>query len=374
MILVLNCGSQSIKWKLFDLDLKVVKEGKCVVLNQKIFQKSLEDELKKIDGKKIDAVGHRVVHGKDVFREPTIITEENIQKLEALNDLAPLHNPFNVLGIKICQRIFEGVPQIAVFDTEFFKDLPERVFTYALPDEIVKEFGFRRYGFHGISHEYVAKKACEILEEQAKKVHPVKYRGAVISAKPKLFDRARIITCHLGGGSSITAIKNGKAVDTSMGFTPMQGLVMMTRAGDMDSGVVLELVREFTLDKANEILNKGSGIKGICGEEDMLKVLERVKSGDAKAKLAFDVFVYSIKKYIGAYYAILGGCDVLAFTGSIGSGFSITRDTICKDLSILKMPTAKPSSMRDGKAIGTKVLAIETDEELAIAQKILINK
>jgi acetate kinase len=285
---------------------------------------------------KIDAVGHRVVHGKNIFREPVKITEDNLKELEKLNNLAPLHNPFNILGIKTCQKIFQGVPQIAVFDTEFFKDLPEVAYTYALPEEIVKEFGFRRYGFHGISHEYVAKKAADKIK--------------------KPFNKLKIITCHLGGGSSITAIKNGKGIDTSMGFTPMQGLVMMTRTGDMDLGVVLGLAREFTLDKATEILNKESGVKGICGQGDMLKVLEMAGAGDKKAKLALDVFVYSVQKYIGAYCAILGGCDALVFTGSIGSGSKKIRDMIYKNLEILKK---------------TKILAIETDEEFAIVRKII---
>jgi len=343
MILVLNCGSQSIKWKVFDKKLKVAKEGKCPVLNQETFQDSLEKELEKVKGLQIEAVGHRVVHGKDIFREPTIITQENIGKLEALNHLAPLHNPYNVLGIKTCQKIFNHIPQVAVFDTEFFKNLPEKAYTYALPEEIIKEFGFRRYGFHGISHEYVAKLA-------AKKIK-------------KPFEKIKIITVHLGGGASVAAIKNGQVIDTSMGFTPMQGLVMMTRSGDLDLGVVLELVREFTLDKTNEILNKQSGIKGICGEGDMLKVLSVAKSGDKKAKLALDVFTYSIQKYIGAYFSILGGCDALVFTGTIGAGTpddrkssKIIRDMVCKNLKILNK---------------TKVLAIDTDEELAIAQKVL---
>ncbi|MCX6720269.1 MAG: acetate/propionate family kinase [Candidatus Staskawiczbacteria bacterium] len=336
MILVLNCGSQSIKWKVFDQDLKVAQEGKCAVLNQESFQKSLDEELKKISGLKIEAVGHRVVHGKDIFKEPTEITEGNIADLEKLNHLAPLHNPFNVLGIKACQNIFKGVPEIAVFDTEFYKDLPEQAFTYALPEAIVKEFGFRKFGFHGISHEYVAGKAAEMIK--------------------KPFSKLKIISCHLGGGASITAIKNGKAVDTSMGFTPLQGLVMMTRVGDIDSGVVLELVREFTLDRTKEILNKESGVKGICGENDMLRVLDMVEKGDKKAILALDVFVYSIQKYIGSYFAILGGCDVLVFTGSIGAGSKKIRDMICENLDILKK---------------AKVLAIPTDEESAIAEKVL---
>ena len=342
MILVLNCGSQSIKWKVFDKDLKVIKFGSRVVFDQETFQKFLEEELNKLKGMEIVAVGHRVVHGKDIFVEPTEMTEENIKKVELFSNLAPLHNPFNVLGIKICQRIFEGIPQVAVFDTEFFKDLPETAYTYALPENIVNEFGFRKYGFHGISHEYVAMKAAEIMG--------------------KSFDKLRIITCHLGGGSSITAIKNGKAIDTSMGFTPMQGAVMMTRAGDMDSGIILELVREFTLDKAKKILNEESGIKGICGESDMLEVLRIIDNKKTenpersrRVELALDVFVYSIQKYIGSYFAILGGCDVLVFTGAIGAGSEKIRNMVCENLEILKK---------------TRVLVIETDEELAIANKI----
>ena len=292
--------------------------------------------MAKISGLKIDVIGHRVVHGGGKFIKPIKITDENLAELEKFNHLAPLHNPFNILVIKTCQSIFKNIPQFAVFDTEFFSNLPEESYTCALPENIVKEFGFKKYGFQGISHEFVAKQA------------------AVLAKKP--FNKLNIITCHLGGGSSITAIKKGKVIDTSMGFTPLDGLVMMTRPGNIDAGIVLELVRNFSLDKASEILNKDSGIKGICGEGDMLKVLEMVKNGDKKAKLALDIFVYSIKKYIGAYYAVLGGCDILVFTGSIGSGSAKIRNMICKDLKILSK---------------TKVLAIETNEELEIASKIL---
>jgi len=328
MILVLNCGSQSIKWKVFNEKLKVVQEGRRNVLAQENFQEILAEELNKIDRTKVNLIGHRVVHGGGIFTKSTEITSNNIGQLEKISNLAPLHNPFNVFGIKKCQEVFGGVKNVAVFDTEFFNDLPSYVYTCALPEEIVKECGFRKYGFHGISHEYVASKT------KAKK----------------------IITVHLGGGCSITAIKNGKAIDTSMGFTPMQGLIMMTRAGDIDSGIVLELVKKYGLDRTNDILNKESGVSGICGEKEMLKVLDKVKAGDKKAKLAFDVFVYSAKKYIGSYFAILGGCDALIFTGSIGSGLKITRNAICKNLDILK---------------NTKIMAVETDEELAIAQKII---
>ena len=343
MILILNCGSSSIKWKVFNTKLKPVQEGQCFVADQSVFLESLNKELAKIDppageaGRtKITMIGHRVVHGGDKFKSPIKIDENNLSELEKISHLAPLHNPFNILAIKSCQNVFVGVPQFAVFDTEFFSNLPEKACTYALPENIVKEFGFKRYGFQGTSHEFVAKKAAELAK--------------------KPLNKLKIITCHLGGGASITAIKNGKAVDTSMGFTPLEGLVMMTRSGNIDAGIVLELVREFSLDKANEILNKQSGIKGICGDGDMLRVLDRVSVGDEKAKLALDVFIYSIQKYIGGYYAILGGCDLLVFTGAIGYGSAKIRNMITKNLDILKK---------------TKVVAIKNDEELAIAQKII---
>ncbi|MCX6722732.1 MAG: acetate kinase, partial [Candidatus Staskawiczbacteria bacterium] len=188
-------------------------------------------------------------------------------------------------------------------------------------------------------------------------------------------EKLKNISCHLGGGASGCAIKNGKAIDTSMGFTPLEGLVMMTRSGNIDAGIVLKLVEEFGIEETNEILNKESGVKGICGESDMLRILEKIRNPEAadrrRAELALDVFVYSIQKYIGSYFAILGGCDILVFTGSIGSGSAKIRNMICKDLTILKIPTAKPSRIHDSKAIGTKIMAIETDEELAIAQKII---
>jgi acetate kinase len=345
MILVLNCGSQSIKWKVFDKDLNLKREGGCIVLDQNNFQKLLIEEIKKINGLQINMIGHRVVHGGRTFVKTTKITDKNLKELEKLNHLAPLHNPFNILGIQICKNIFENTPQYAVFDTEFFSDLPEYVYTYALPEKISKKYGFRRYGFQGTSHQFVAKKASENIK--------------------KPFEKLKIITCHLGGGASVTAIKNGKAIDTSMGFTPVEGLVMMTRSGNIDAGIVLELVKEFSLEETNKILNKESGVKGICGEGEMLKVLKRIELGNKKAELALKVFIYSIQKYIGSYFAILGGCDVLVFTGSIGSGSAKIRNMICKDLNIL---TPRGPSKK------TKVLAIVTEEELAIAKKLLNKK
>jgi len=341
MILVLNCGSQSIKWKLFERKsksvLKLKKQGETDVFGIKNYKNILIRELKKIDGnqKNIKIIGHRVVYGGDKFRNPIIITKNNLKELKKFNKFAPLHNPFNILGIEITQKIFPYSKQIAVFDTGFYKDLPQKACIYALPKSIRNKFGFKKFGFHGISHKFASEQASKQIK--------------------KPFEKLRIITCHLGGGSSITAIKNGKVIDTSMGFTPMEGLMMMTRAGDIDAGIVLELVEKYSIKKTGQILNYESGIKGLCGQDEMLKVLERIKKGDKKAKLALDIFVYKIKKYIGSYYAILNGCDLLVFTGTIGYGSSKIRNMICKDLGILK---------------NTKILKIKTDEELKIAQEV----
>lgn len=326
MILVLNCGSQSIKWKVYDKKLKILQQGGKDVLNSAEFETTLMAELGKVT-EQIDLIGHRVVHGGPNFVKPLKITSDALQELEKISHFAPLHNPYNLAGIKICQKIFKEAQQVAVFDTEFFATLPQVAYTYALPENL----GFRRYGFQGTSHQFVAKSAGK-----AKKV----------------------ITVHLGGGASVTAIKNGKAIDTSMGFTPLEGLVMMTRSGNVDAGIVLELVKQFGVEGAEKMLNKESGIKGICGQGNMLEVLDMIKKGDKRAKLAFDVFVYSVQKYIGGYFAILQGCDVLIFTGSIGAGNPKTRNAISK-MDILKK---------------TKILAIKTDEELAIAEKVLKTK
>lgn len=338
MILVLNCGSQSIKWKLFSKKLNLKKQGKIELKNSKKYRAFLLSELKRTKWLlgKIYIVGHRVVHGGEKFREPTKITKGVLRELEKYENLAPLHNPFNILGIKIAKRIFKKASQFAVFDTGFFKDLPQVAKIYPIPENLRKKHSILRYGFHGISHEYVAREASKIVK--------------------KPFSRLKIITCHLGGGTSITAIKNGRAIDTSMGFTPLEGLVMMTRGGNLDPGILLFLAKKIKIERLDEILNQESGIKAICGLSDMREVLEAVNRGNKKAKLALDVFVYSIQKYIGAYFGILGGCDILVFTGAIGFGSKKIRDMICRDFKILK---------------NSRILAIQTDEELAIAKKIL---
>lgn len=337
MILILNLGSQSIKWKLFDESkkvLKLVKENKRNVFISKNYEKILEDEMKSLAGykKDIKKVGHRVVLGGDKLRRPTKIDEKVIGEIKKYNKIAPLHNPYNILGIKVSQKYFPKAEHIAVFDTEFFSKLPAKASTYPLPEK----YGFKKFGFHGISHEYVAKEGAKIIN--------------------KRFNALKIITCHLGGGASITAIKNGIAVDTSLGFTPMEGLMMVTRSGSIDPGIIFELLDSFSKEKVKHILNYESGLKGISGQKDMLAVLRKAKKGDKKSKLALDIFTYQVKKYISAYYGILGGCDLLIFTGSIGAGDPKTKNMVCKDLNILK---------------NTKVLAIKTDEELAIAKKMI---
>ncbi|MCX6764971.1 MAG: acetate/propionate family kinase, partial [Candidatus Nealsonbacteria bacterium] len=338
--LILNLGSQSIKWKLFDKSvkgLKLIRENKRNIFISKNYEKILEDEMKSLASYKKDIrkVGHRVVLGGDKLRKPIRIDDKVLEEIRKYNKIAPLHNPYNVLGIKTAKKFFSKAEQIAVFDTEFFANLPEKAFVYPLPLKITEKYGFKRFGFHGISHEYVAKEGAKIIN--------------------KRFNSLKIITCHLGGGASITAIKNGKAIDTSLGYSPMEGPMMMTRSGSIDPGIIFELLNDFSSEKVKHILNYESGLKGISGQKDMLSVLRRVRKGDKKAKLAFDIFCYQIRKYIGAYFGILGGCDLLVFTGSIGAGDPKTRNTICKDLNILK---------------NTKVLAIKTDEELAIAKKV----
>lgn len=325
MILILNCGSQSIKWKVFNKKLKLIKDGRKNAFSKFGFKRILKKELGSIK-ENINCVGHRVVHGGREFTEPTKITKEVFKKLKKLNKLAPLHNPYNILGIKVAQRVFPEVQNIAVFDTQFYKNLPNKSSLYPLPEYLTKTF--KKFGFHGISHEYAAREAAEEMGLD--------------------FDKIKIISCHLGGGSSITAIKNGEAVDTSMGYTPMEGLMMMNRSGDIDPGIIIELGK-----KAKQILNYESGIKGVCGESDMLKVLKRK---DKKAKLALEIFAYRIRKYIGAYFAILNGCDLLVFTGAIGSGDIRIRKMILDDLDIIK---------------NVKIVAIKPNEELAIVKKIL---
>ncbi len=336
MIIVLNCGSQSFKYKVFDSKLKTILEKSRKIEKQKDYPGVLDHELKSLNFFKdqTERICHRFVHGGENFRDPVVVTKRVLKKLKKCKDFAPLHNPYNILGIEKSFEVFPKVKQVAVFDTGFYKDLSKEVYTYPLPEKITKKYNFRKFGFHGISHEYVGR------------------AGAKQIKKP--FNKLKIISCHLGGGASITAVKNGKAIDTSMGFTPLEGLMMMTRIGDIDPGILIKLGKDLSVSEIDKILNKLSGVKGVSGLSDMKKVLKEFENGNKKAELALKIFIYRIKKYIGAYYALLNGCDLLIFTGAIGSGSSKIRKMIINGFEIIKK---------------TEILFIETNEELLIAEK-----
>ncbi|MBA3046794.1 acetate/propionate family kinase [Patescibacteria group bacterium] len=341
-ILVINSGSTSFKYKLFDDGDKEIKGNTFSEFTD--LSQAVKSALKEInDLRDISAIGHRVVHGGDEFIKPEIIDDEKLAKLEKYNELAPLHNPYNSAGIKEMMDYFPDVPQVAVFDTAFFAALPDVARTYALPTDLAERLNIKRYGFHGISHEFVAQEAAHKFNKDINKIN--------------------LISCHLGGGWSIAAVKNGKPIDISMGWTPLEGLVMMTRAGDLDPGVIIKLIKdqaenygENALENVYKLLNYESGIKGVSGGVDNFKdLLKEINFGDEKAKLAFDLAVYRLRKYIGAYWAVLeGNIDAVVFTGSIGSGDPITRNNVMSKLKFLG---------------NVPVLAIKTNEELMIARE-----
>jgi acetate kinase len=350
-ILVFNIGSSSLKYKLFSLNKeKKIKEERKGEFNRLIENKKSThlEAIKKVIREiknltQIIAIGHRVVHGGNDFLGPTIINQNNLKILEKYNDLAPLHNPYNLIGIKSCLTYFGSIPNIAVFDTAFFKDLPLKAKIYPIPFKFYKDYGMERYGFHGISHQYALQIASKILK--------------------KPLEKLKLITCHLGSGCSITAIKNGKPIDTSMGFTPLEGLMMLTRCGDLDPGLILEIQKKLVFEKKDsklieeteKILNHESGIYGISGISDYLELLKNIKR-NPRARLAFEIFIYRIQKYISAFYGILNDIDALVFTGKIGAGKPLTRKAICKDLKFLSRK---------------KILVVKPDEELAIAKECL---
>ncbi len=337
--LIINSGSFSFKYKLFNEGFDLEKEGNVQTGNTTTEEK-FKEALKEIgDTSEIKAIGHRVVHGGRKFTKPTKITPDNLKELEKYNTLAPLHNPYNLAGIQAAFNLLPDIPNIAVFDTAFYKNLPEYAKIYALPLKYY-ENGIQRFGFHGTSHKFVAEEAAKKLE--------------------KPLDQCNLITIHLGGGCSITAIKEGKAIDTSMGFTPLEGLVMGTRAGDIDAGIIIQILKEEKIsgDDLDKLLNQESGIKGISGYDDFRDLLNGIEKNEYNAKLAFDIFVYRIKKYIGAYFAILNHIDAIVFTGAIGSGKEITRNKIIEGMKILE---------------NVPSFAIETNEELAIAKEVKKN-
>lgn len=341
-ILAINSGSTSVKYKLFNDEEKELKRGD--IQNIKDHFTALKLVLREIgDLRDLAAVGHRVVHGGPKFFTPLLINEGNLLELEQFNNLAPLHNPYNLAGLEAARAYLPQTKQVAVFDTAFYAHLPETAKLYALPPAISEKYHIYRYGFHGISHKFVTQEAARLLKK------PV--------------DKINLISCHLGGGWSVTAVKNGSPIDTSMGLTPLEGLVMMTRAGDMDPGIIFKLletlpgeISQAKVDELYEMLNKQSGIKGLSGLDDYQELLAEVSLGRREAKLAFDLAINRLVKYIGAYWTELEGeAEAVVFTGAIGSGNPMTRHQVMEKIKCLgKLP----------------MLAIKTDEELMIAREV----
>jgi len=388
-VLVLNCGSSSIKYKLFDMDNNsVIAQGSIEKIGMKgsFLKLTLPDGQKvQLEGEilehragieyilgvmlsknygcidsldEIDAVGHRVVHGGEKFNGSVLITQEMIEAMEMLSDLAPLHNPPNLKGIYAVQEVMPNTPQVGVFDTAFHQTMPDYAYMYGLPYAMYEKYGVRRYGFHGTSHRYVSKRACEFLEVP--------------------YESQRIITAHIGNGGSCAAIKNGKSIDTSMGLTPMEGLMMGTRSGDVDPGVISYIMEKEQMGTKgiSSLLNKFSGVLGISGiSSDMREVQAAVEKGDKRAMLALSTYNYRIKKYIGSYAAALGGCDILIFTGGVGENQATTREYVCSNMEFMGIELDKDINAitRGMEAViskpssRVKVLIIPTDEELTIA-------
>jgi len=392
-VLVLNSGSSSVKYQLFNGSNKkslvqgkisnigtdeaeiwlkrdkgnAVKFTKSILNHELAIRQILDSLLNKKTGfikdvSEIFAVGHRVVHGGEFFSQPTIITDEVLARIEECSQLAPLHNPAQIKGIQACQKLLQGVPEVAVFDTAFHQTIHRETYLYGIPYAYYEKYKIRRYGFHGTSHYYVARQASKL------------------DGRP--IQKLKIITCHLGNGSSLAAVKHGKCIDTSMGFTPLEGLIMGTRSGDIDCSAVFYLMRQenLTIDQADSILNKESGLKGLSNNSnDMLKIIEHSKKGDEQSQVAFDAFCYRIKKYVGAYTAAMNGLDVLVFTAGIGENSPPVRAKVCDELDFLGI---KLSNLVNNQTIGVekmiskdespvKVWVIPTNEELVIAEQTL---
>ena len=333
---VINSGSSSLKFKLFDMK----DESVIFKLNQEEIESHSDaidivvKELKKIGISfyDLDAVGHRVVHGGENFNKATLVNDEVIKEIDKLSLLAPLHNPANLQGIISVKKIAPNIKQYAVFDTAFHATMPKEAYMYALPYELYEKYGIRRYGFHGTSHFYIAKEAAKILN--------------------KPLSELNIISMHLGNGESICAIENGKSIDTSMGFTPLEGLVMGTRSGDIDPAIVLYMQRTlgYNVNEMDNILNKKSGLKGICGQSDVRSI---IASDDERSKLALDMMVRRVRKYVGAYMSLLDRVDAIIFTGGIGEHSEYIRNRVSKNIDV------------------KNVFVIDTNEELEIARQIL---
>ncbi|MBK1650322.1 acetate/propionate family kinase [Rhabdochromatium marinum] len=391
-VLVLNAGSSSIKFQLFEIagwsviasgNLSRIGEadalftfrwqdanGQAQQLDEQQPLPTHHDALERMvaqlhatgaltDLSELKAVGHRVVHGGEAFHQPTLIDDDVIAAIRQVIPLAPLHNPAHLDGILVARELFPGVSQVAVFDTAFHQTMPRTAYRYAIPDYLYREHQVRRYGFHGTSHAYVGQRAATMLGRS--------------------FDRTHLITLHLGNGASATAIRNGSSVDTSMGMTPLEGLVMGTRCGDIDPAVLLYLMQHLEMDHAqiDQLLNRHSGLLGLCGVNDMREIHRRIEQGDTKAELALGIFCQRLKKYIGAYTAVLGEVHALVFTGGIGENDAETRARTCaglERLGIVLDETANRSHAPGERLIShadspIKVLVIPTNEELEIARQ-----
>jgi acetate kinase len=388
-IIVLNCGSSSIKYQLFEMtNSKLLAKGVAekiglhgsfikhertdginVTLQGEIVdhQAGIEYILGILKSQKygsiknfkeLDAVGHRVVHGGESFKSSALITDIVVEKMKECIDLAPLHNPPNLKGIEAMQLLLPHVHQVAVFDTAFHQTMPQESYMYAIPYSLYRKYGLRRYGFHGMSHKYVSTRAADIINKDIRDL--------------------KIITCHLGNGASITAIKGGKSVDTSMGLTPVEGLIMGTRTGDLDLGVLLYIMQKEGIDhmNANTLINKHSGMLGITGiSSDMREIESAAVDKNERAILGLKMYNYRIKKYIGAYTAAMGGLDIVVFTGGVGENDPSTRENVCQDLSFLgiELDIEKNAGAQGKEIIITKpsskvaVIVVPTNEELVIA-------
>ncbi|HLN71650.1 MAG TPA: acetate kinase [Prolixibacteraceae bacterium] len=387
-ILVLNCGSSSIKYQLFTMTNREViakggieklgmkgsflkhvrQDGQVIVFEGEILDHKIGIEyilgvltsekhgcLKSLD--ELDAVGHRVVHGGERFNASVLLTDEVLVEVTKCIDIAPLHNPPNLKGISAMEELIPGIPQVGVFDTAFHQTMEPKAYMYGIPYVLYKKYGIRRYGFHGTSHRYVTKRACELLGVD--------------------YESQKIISCHLGNGASVAAVKNGKSIDTSMGFTPLEGLIMGTRCGDLDVGVVQYIMEkeEIGTRSANTLFNKHAGMLGISGISSDMREIEMAKAnGHERAALALDMYNYKVKKYIGSYIAAMGGLDILILTGGIGENASTTREGVCSELDFLgiSLDHEKNKGFRSEGIISTpdskvKIMVVPTDEELVIA-------
>lgn len=398
-ILVINTGSSSIKYKLFHLPQereissgiveRIGEAGSKISfsmesVNGNIIEDTVEEDfedhrsgLKKIaeilfrkeyqllnSPEDIQAVGHRVVHGGETFQEPVIIDNKVVQQIEKLIPLAPLHNPPNLEGIRVAREVFPSASQVAVFDTAFHQSLPPYAYHYAIPSSFHKEHGIRVYGMHGTSHQYVAQQAAKYLKKDVETVN--------------------FITIHLGNGCSMTAISNGKSVDTSMGFSPLSGLMMGTRSGDIDPAVVFYMGNQMnmSLEEINQLLNKKSGLKGLTGSNDLRDIIKWQEKGDETASLVLDMYIYRIKKYIGAYYAALGKLDAIVFTAGVGENSPLIREKACQGLEALGIQVDKDKNQQHKSGVAAsrireiqaddslvKIMVVPTNEELSIAQQ-----